>query len=67
LSNPHLIFQGFDALLELAPASCLRRDRLLWLLRANPSTTLDKTNVFYFYSIIFVKINLLILETSLLI
>jgi hypothetical protein len=37
-----LIFQGIATLLELAPASRLRRDRLLWLLRASPSTTLDK-------------------------
>jgi TRAP-type mannitol/chloroaromatic compound transport system permease small subunit len=29
VSFPHLIFQGISTLLELAPASSLKRDRLL--------------------------------------
>jgi hypothetical protein len=55
LSNPNLIFQGIATLLELAPASRLKRDRLLWFLRASPSTTLDKTYLLYLNSIILVK------------
>jgi hypothetical protein len=42
----YLIFQGISTLLELAPASRLTRDRLLWLPRASPSATLDKMTVF---------------------
>jgi len=42
ISKSYLIFQGISTLLELAPASRLRQDRLLWLLRASPSATLDK-------------------------
>jgi len=42
LSKSYLIFQGISTLLELAPASRVSRDRLLWLLRASPSATLDK-------------------------
>jgi hypothetical protein len=42
VSSPHLIFQGEFPLLELAPASRLKRNRLLWLHRASPSATLDK-------------------------
>ena len=42
IPSPHLIFQGIFPLLELAPASRFARDRLLWFLRASPSTTLDK-------------------------
>jgi len=42
LIQSYLISQGIATLLELAPASRLKRDRLLWFLRASPSTTLDK-------------------------
>jgi hypothetical protein len=59
-----LIFQGITTLLELAPASRLKRDRLLWFLRASPSTTLDKTFIFYLNSIILVKINFLFSKKS---
>jgi hypothetical protein len=53
---PHLISQGPWSLLELAPASRSTRDRLLWFLRASPSTTLDKMFVvYYLYTIISVK------------
>ena len=45
-SESYLIFQGISTLLELAPASRRKRDRLLWLLRASPSATLDKITMF---------------------
>ena len=53
---PHLISQGMFPLLELAPASRFARDRLLWFLRASPSTTLDKMLiVYYLYTTIIVN------------
>ena len=62
--SPHLIFKGIFTLLELAPASRLWRDRLLWLLRASPSATLDKkipyfTDPYYLCQVIFLSLSFL--------
>jgi hypothetical protein len=48
-ASPPLIFPGISTLLELAPASRVARNRLLWLHRASPSTTLDKKAIYNYY------------------
>jgi hypothetical protein len=55
ISSPHLIFQGISTLLELAPASRVLRDRLLWLPRASPSATPDKRFQTRYQSLLFMS------------